>query len=366
MATSLRGVFDRIASFENLWHGYRLARRGQRGAREVIRFELDLEANLWQLRADLLDGSYRPGPYRRFLRRDVKLRKIAAPTFRDRVLHQAIGLDLAPFLERKLVPWTYACRPGRGQHACLRAAQDALRRHPFCLKLDIRRYFPSIDHLLLKGLVARLVGDARLRGVLDAFVDSCRTVYEEQEPPDLFPGDRLHTPWERGYGLVLGALLSQYFANLYLDPLDRYVTEGLRLDYLRYMDDFLIFGERAKLLDARDAVAAFLAGWRLRIHERKARLYPSGDGVPFLGFRQLPWGKRLLRRNVKAYNARRKLKERDLAAGRIEQPDYRASCRGWMAHAEHACLGMELKLDLWRKARVGERRALATRRARDA
>jgi hypothetical protein len=153
----------------------------------------------------------------------------------DRVPHFAAP---ALFEGGHFHPHSYACRKGKGTHAASGRLQQLLARNRWFLQTDIRQYFPSIDHEILKGLFRRRIKDQRLLAVMDAIVDGSNP----QDPVlGWFPGDELFTPYRRRRGLPIGNLTSQWFANWYLEPFDHGVTSQWRVGgYVRYCDDFVL------------------------------------------------------------------------------------------------------------------------------
>ena len=281
-----RNLFESITDFENLHQSYRRARRGKRYREYALGFDARLEENLLELRRELRDEAYTPSAYRVFRIRDPKPRTIAAPCFRDRVVHHAFCAVVEPIFERAFIRDSYACRTGKGTHRAMDRCGEFVRRFPFVLQCDIRRYFPSIDHGILKELLARKIADPKTLLLADKIL---RFAPEEPEKTfDYFPGDDLFTPLERRRGIPIGSLTSQFFANLYLDRLDHFAKEDLRLKgYLRYMDDFLVFGrDKGELAEVRKYLRRFL--------DRPRLAGPSGTtpfqaGTTPTGFSS-PWG----------------------------------------------------------------------------
>ena len=176
--------------------------------------------------------------------------------------------------------------------------QQFARRHRYVLKADVRKFFPSIDHEILKGLIARKIKDPHVLELVTLIID-----HSNPQQPVLmwFPGDDLFTPTERRRGLPLGNQTSQFFANVYLDPLDHFVTDRLGLSYVRYVDDFLVFADdKRRLRSVRDQVSGFLEQFRLRIHPDKSVVFPTRDGIRFLGYRVFPTHRLLARRTSAA------------------------------------------------------------------
>jgi len=202
------------------------------------------------------------------------------------------------------------------------------------LTMDVRKYFPSIDHAILKATVRRALKDENVLWLCDRIIDEAN----DQEPVrQYFSGDRLFDPTERRHGIPIGNLTSQVFANLYLDPLDHFVTERLRVGrYLRYMDDFCCFGDdRDGLRAVRAAIREELAAVRLRLNEGKSRLRRVREGITFLGFVVRPSSLRLNQRGVRRQRQRVRRLRRGFAEGTIDWQQVAASLTAWQAHAAH-------------------------------
>ena len=224
-------MMRRIATYDNLAAAYALAARGKRRREEVAAFSARLSENLNRMAVDLRAGRYEPGPFRRFVVRDPKVRVIHAAPFRDRVVHHAIMRVAEPVFERGAMHQSYACRKGKGNRAARLAAAACARRWSWCLKMDVRKYFDSIDHEVLLKLIGRRFKDAAFLDLLRRIVSS----YRSTEP---------------GRGLPIGTLCSQVFANLYLDGLDRRLVEHWRCGgYQRFMDDILVWDDSPARLE---------------------------------------------------------------------------------------------------------------------
>jgi len=156
---------------------------------------------------------------------------ISAAPFRDRVVHHALMNVVQPVLERCLIHDTYANRIGKGTHKAIHQYQHFLRQYKYVLKCDIKKYFPSIDHEILKNLFRRFIADQDTLWLMDAVVDHSNA---QIEVLDYLEGDDLFTPLERRKGLPIGNLTSQIFANIFLNPFDHFVKEVLHCRaYLR-------------------------------------------------------------------------------------------------------------------------------------
>lgn len=326
------GLWGRVASLDNLFAAARAAATGKRVRPDVARFLLDLEPEVFQLRRELLSGEYRPGPYRTFVVREPKPRMISAAPFRDRVVHHALTRVLEPIFERRFTRDSFACRVGLGTHAALARARRACGRFRYVLKCDVVKYFASIDHGILGELLRRAVGCERTLALAARVVAGSN---DQGGPIVYYPGDTLFTPFERRRGLPLGNQTSQFFANVYLNPLDHFVARRLRPGaYMRYVDDFLLFSDdRQELAAMRKAIEEFVVRLRLRIHAGKSRVYRCADGVTFLGWRLFPERSRLARGNVVRFRRRLRRMHHDYEAGLLSWQEVHQRVVAWVAHA---------------------------------
>ena len=298
------GLFDQVATFGALCAAASRAALGKRRGPGPAAFLANLETEVLALERELRAGTWRPGGYVSFEIRDPKRRLISAAPFRDRVVHHAVHAVIAPLFERGFIDHTYANRAGKGTHRALARYERLRDRHPHVLRGDIYRYFPAIDHEVLKADLRRRIACRRTLAVLDRIVDASNP----QEPVNLlyYPGDDLFTLFERRRGLPIGNLTSQLFANVYLDRFDHFVTEVLRAPYLRYVDDFALFADDPAVLEAwRGRLAAFLARRRLSLHPVKTHVVATSSPTTFLGFELRPGGRRRLpESNVRRFRNR--------------------------------------------------------------
>ena len=165
-------LWERICAFENITDAAREAMLGKRGTVAGARFFADWEREVVRLERELREGSYRPGAYHYFQITDPKLRIVAAAPFRDRVVHHALVRVIEPLFEPRFIEDSYACRQGKGTHAGMRRALEFAKRFPWAIKCDIRRYFPSIDHRILRGQIGRVIGDPDALRLIDLILAS--------------------------------------------------------------------------------------------------------------------------------------------------------------------------------------------------
>jgi len=328
-------LWPEIISFANLLLAARKAQRGKRFRDSTSSFNFNLEGQLLKLQGELQRKTYRPGPYRSFVIREPKARLISAAPYRDRVVHHALCNVIEPIFDGTFIHDSYACRTGKGTHAAVDRLTYFMRRSRYVLKCDIRKFFPSIDHGILKALVRRKIKCSDTLWLADLIVDHSN----EQEPTAFyFPADDLFTPFERRRGLPIGNLTSQLFANLYLSGFDHWMTEviGARF-YIRYTGDFVVLADgKPWLHDVLRQAAAYLATLRLKLHETKCRVFPVKSGVEFLGYRVFPDHRSLRRSNLKVLRDRMRRLQEEYADGLIEIEKVRQSVRSWIAHASHA------------------------------
>ena len=317
-------MYDRIIAFDNLHNAALRCLKGKRSAPAALRYMQHLEENLHNTHNHLLHGSYHPGGYEEFYVFEPKQRLISAPRFSDRVIHRAIVDVLEPIIDQRFIFDSYACRKGKGVHAGADRVQHWMRvvkrQHGalFCLKADISKYFASIDHAVLKGILRRHVGCERTRALLDTIIDS--------------------SPGAPGVGIPLGNLTSQLFANLYLNELDRYAKHDLGIRYYaRYMDDFVVLHHsKSQLHQWRALIEAFLWGSLRLSANSKTQVFPigmaGGRALDFLGYRIYPTHRLLRKSSIKRirYKLRRFNDAPILCAARD------ACVQSWCAHAAHA------------------------------
>jgi len=279
---------EAIASLENLFLAAGKARRGKTRRPDVEDWWSHRAQHLGRLRQTLLAGDWQPGGYHMFEIHDPKRRIIAAAPFEDRVVHHALCNRMAPVLERRFIARSFSCQIGKGTTAARDCCRQLTNRHVFVLKCDVRKFFPNIDHAILLGKLSRWIACPGALGLVTKILNSHRTGGEIAAP--LFPGDDWIEAAAHPRGLPIGNLTSQIWGNFYLDDLDHWVTETQRHgEYLRYTDDFLLFGDdRNRLWELHEGIVGQLAGLRLKLAEPKSRLLATREGVPFCGFRFLP------------------------------------------------------------------------------
>lgn len=335
MAQPEQNLFDHIASFPHLLHSLQRAASGKRNKPGVAAFLSRQERALIQLRDQLQNGTWRGGGYTVLEITDPKPRRISAAPFADRVVHHALCAVITPIFERGFITDSYANRVGYGQHRAVARYEHYRDRYAYVLRCDIYRYFPAIDHEILKRDYRRRITCARTLALMDTIVDGSNA----QEPVNiLFPGDDLLSQAERKRGLPLGNLTSQLFGNIYLNGFDHYIKEVLRAPYLRYVDDFALFAhDRATLEHWQAQLARYLEGRRLMLHPRKTFIAPTAEPAQFLGYVLHRGGKRTLpAANVQRFCGRLQALRAKWRNGEQNEMEIRQRVQSWIAHAAHA------------------------------
>lgn len=332
-----RHLFLQLCSFENLYTAYRAARKGKRGHAAVAHFEREQERELFQLQGELLTESYTPGPYHSFYIHEPKRRLISAAPFRDRVVHHALVQVLEPIWERRFIFDSYANRVGKGTHRALDRCQIFAQNFCYVLQCDVKQFFPSIDHAILQATLAQAVTDEAILRLCAQIIQSGVGVLSEVYDMVWFPNDDLFA-FLRPRGLPIGNLTSQFWANVYLNALDQFVKRELKCTaYVRYVDDFLLFSNcKAQLHTWRREILSHLQTLRLTMHVGRAQVFPTANGLSFLGFRVWPTYRRLKREKGLAFQRRFRQAVKQLAHSQIVFAQLQASVSGWVNHARYA------------------------------
>ncbi len=335
---------EHMTTWHNLTLAYQNASRGKRGHAPAAKFEMLLADNLLEIQRELDEKTYQPGNYHSFHIHEPKRRLISAAPFCDRVVHHALCNITTDIFENKFIPTSYANREGKGTHRALNECQRLARRYKYVLQCDVKQFFPSIDHVLLRNGLQSMLPDDSVLWLMDKILASGAGVLSEEYEMVYFKGDELFA-LNRPRGLPIGNLTSQWWANCYLNQLDQFVKRELSCKaYLRYVDDFLLFADDKQVLwNWRRGIIERLKSLRLTIHAERAIPRPVTDGIKFLGFVIFPEYRLLKREKGIAYQ--RKLKRLLITAS---DETLKASVQGWVNHLRYG--------DTWglRKAILGK------------
>lgn len=259
-------LFEKVCDMDNLRMAEANAGTGKGSRQEVAQFRDNLEQNLADIRAQLVNRTYHTSQYTCFIKHEPKERVIYKLPYRDRVVQWAIMQVLVDIWKPIFTRDTYACIKGRGVHSLLQRLRKELRNDPdgtkYCYKIDIRKFYPSITHSILKEVVRQRIKDPALLWLLDDIIDSAD-------------------------GVPIGNYISQYFANLYLAELDHIVKEqwGVKY-YYRYADDIVVLSDSKEFLHGiHTKMVQYLAEHRRLELKPNYQIFPvEARGIDYVGY----------------------------------------------------------------------------------
>lgn len=297
-------LIPKIVTLDNLYLAYWKAKRGKEHKPEVIRFSRNLSENICELQSSIASRTVGIGAYHKFKIFDPKERIICAAPFAQRVLHHALMNVCGEIFDSKLIDTSCASRLGKGTYSALDYAVGFHRKFNWCLKLDVRKYFDSIDHDVLKRQLERMFKEKNLLILFNNIIDS----YETSE----------------NRGLPIGNLTSQYFANHYLSSLDHFVKEQLRADgYVRYMDDILVYADDlAKMKIIAKNIREYLSD-ELHLGLKVVDLKSTAKSVRFLGYKVGKKGLYLSQRSKSRFRKKFSLYNKYLESGIWDDSAYK-------------------------------------------
>ncbi len=271
-------IFHTIISLSNILSAWKEFSRGKKKKKDVASFEFNFEDHLLGLHEQLSSKTYAHDPYTDFFVCDPKKRHIHKASVRDRVLYQAIYRVLYPVFDRHFIFDVFSSRNQKGLHlgvnrltrGCRKLSHN-WRRPIFALKCDVRKFFDSIDHEILKNQIFQQVKGDNEAWLIESILGSF-----EKGP---------------GRGLPLGNVTSQLFANVYLNDFDQFIKHKLKEKYyFRYCDDFIILSvDKLRLENIIFHIRDFLSTTlNLELHPNKIEIRTLRQGIDFLGYVVLP------------------------------------------------------------------------------
>lgn len=319
-------LWEKIISLDNLYTALKNASRGKKnkaGVRKVLK-NPDKAVNRLH---DILIKGFKNSKYRHKTVYEPKQRLIyILPFFPDRIVHHAVINVVENIWDNLFISDSYSCRKGKGQHAGSRRCMEYVRKYKYCLKCDISKFYPSINHDVLKQILRKKIKDEKLLVLLDTIIDSI----------------------EGNKNVPIGNYLSQWFGNLYLNELDMFVKHSLHCKaYLRYCDDFVFFSNsKEELRYYLTSITPTLDFLKLTLSKKE--IFPVNQGIDFLGYRHFP--KYVLVRKSTAKRIRKRMShiEERLLNGKLSKERARseiASAEGWLNHANSYNLKNKLCLN---------------------
>jgi RNA-directed DNA polymerase len=328
-------LYYEIISLPNIYRAYEKAIKGKKGKFKVLDFEENLHENLLDIHKELLDFSYEVSEYSEFYVNDYKTRKVLAPKLRDSVIQHAIYNYLEEIYDETFIFDSFSCRKGKGTHKGFKRLRSFLHKHKnqdYFIKLDVSKYFYSIDQYKLIEIIEKKIKDRDLMTLLKKIIYSHS---EEKIPAHIVNFDFE----EQRKGIPIGNLLSQLFANIYLNELDYFVKHNLKIEhYVRYVDDFVIIEKEKRNLGVlRNTLRLFLKEHLfLKLENRKIQINKIQFGVDFVGFVIF---KKLLRVRTKNYQRFRKklnVRLRLYHSKKLNILKLNASFESYLGHLSHS------------------------------
>ncbi len=324
MRKKYNDLYEKVYDIKNLKTSYKQTQLSSRKyRREAILFDMARERNLVKLWRELKNETYTPSSYIQFKIYEPKERLISAPRIRDKVVQFSCHMVLRDIYKNVFIDSTYACIDGRGAHRAVDKLQHNMRYikykydDGYILKMDIRKYFYSIDRDILKKLLRKKIADDKFLNLLDKIIDSS---------PE---GDK---------GLPLGNVTSQDFANIYLNEVDQFAKRYLGIkEYVRYMDDIvIILPTLEKARDVRDKIKQFLNDKLNLETNEKTKIFPLSQGVNAYGYKIYTTHK--LVRNSSKKHMKRRIKKMDekYRNGEISLNTLKQGVNSWLGHARHS------------------------------
>jgi retron-type reverse transcriptase len=332
-----KNLYTWLCSYDNLFLAWQKARKKKTLKNYVIKFEENLEHNLLNLRSELLLHSYRPRPLKTFIIRDPKTRKISKSDFRDRIVHHALCNIIEPIFDKSFIYDSYANRRGKGtlkaverydyfkkkltkNGKLIKNAKNKNEVIGWCLKADVYHYFDEVNHDTLVNIIKEKIADQKVIWLSKIILAN-------------------HQTKEKGVGMPLGNLTSQFFANIYLDKLDHHVKQELKAEYyIRYVDDFLILNKNTQELErCKEKINTFLrTELQLTLHPNKSKIIPIKNGIDFLGFRNFYKHRLLKKRNIRKMRNKLNNLITEYEKENVAEEEILEIMQGWIAYAKNA------------------------------
>ncbi|MBI5731735.1 MAG: group II intron reverse transcriptase domain-containing protein [Candidatus Magasanikbacteria bacterium] len=359
-------MFHNLIKLENIFEAWYEFKKGKSNKPDVMLFESKLEDNIFQLYQELSTKTYFHQPYHTFHIWDPKFRIISKASVRDRVVHHLLYKYLEKIFQPIFIDHSYSCQVGKGIHKAVDDLDNALRQatknytqNIWYLKLDIKKFFASVDHGILLKILKKKIFDADILWLLSEVIRSYGGVCHSRENgnPEIagtfFLDPRLCGDDNRDVGIPIGNLTSQIFANIYMNELDYFAEFSLKEKYyFRYADDFVfLHTDKSHLEGLKDAICQFVEDkLHLTIHPNKITLQKFSQGLDFLGYVLLPHYRVLRTKTKKRMFKKIKKKVEEFNEELITDFELNQSAQsylGMLTHCQGYNLETELKNEIW-------------------
>lgn len=316
---------DKIIALDNIALATHNTFKGHRWRKDVISFSNDYHFNIGKIRDVLKNETVTFGNYSYFRVFDPKERLICAASLIERIIHHSIMNVCHDYFEKKQIFDSYATRKGKGTYKAIDRVKSFTKQFPYFAKLDIRKYFDSIDHGVLNTMLMSMFKDEWLLRIFKCIIDSYFTT--------------------KGKGIPIGNLSSQYFANLYLSGLDHYMKENLKVKaYVRYMDDVVILASDKSILIDWVRVFKDYANENLHLELKPPIIGKVENGIPFLGYRVFPYHLQLSNRSKRRFRRKIRLYKQLWEDGYLSESAYSKRLSQLCAFTLHAdCKAFRIK-----------------------
>jgi retron-type reverse transcriptase len=317
-----------IFTIENVYKAYIDCRKRKKNTANALRFEIEREKNIIALLNELKAGRYQISRHICFVVKDPTVREVFAADFRDRVVHHLIYNELKDLFEKDFIENSFANRLGKGTHKGVEKVKEYLKtaeKGDYLLKLDIKSLFRSINKDILFRIISeRVESSGNPAGWKREILWLVRKIiYHDPTQNYSFKGnekDRELIPKEKslfyagGRGLPIGNLTSQFFANIYLDQLDRFILSLGYKKYIRYVDDFIILGGRETVQEIPKIKTFLKEKLDLELSEKKIKFQQARKGVDFLGYYIKPNYSLVRRKIVRRFKEKVRAEEKNITA----------------------------------------------------
>ena len=323
MSKTIKNCFYKKLTFENLLKAHIRAGLNKTNRYELLKFNIDLETNITSILHSLKNGTYKLGKYKIFTIYEPKERIIKCLPYKDRIVQQWYIYEfIKPYIIPRLINNTCACIDNKGTHYAVKLTQKYMRimkreyGEYYVLKLDIKKYFYNINKDILYDIISDYISDKLLLDLTKKFI---------------YDNDDL-------VSIPIGNYTSQYFANIYLDKLDKYIKEELKIKYyIRYMDDFiLLLSSKKECKILKEKISIFLKSKLHLDFNKKSRYYPNKMGINFCGYKIYEThmlirdsSKKKIKKKIRKWN--KEYDNKELNVNKLI-----LSFNSWLSHSSHA------------------------------